>query len=325
MGLLVYPFYTNFASPMSEGKKDTVKTRIISTAFIVLALAVFKPFGLKAWQWMGVAHLLAIFVLGILSCMTTEGILKYAEIFDINMSEMLLLANGCELPQDYHSVRKDLQSVLLRILPYCSNELEDMAKLLRASEEENEPTKTINRQLLKDATNIIKNFGQVLQLLFFRIEHAYKSFEELNDARIKSLYESQYMRYCNDNVQMLQEYADEIDDVNEAKKELKEMFSLPSLHSIYKRNIGKPHLLIREMRQQCMFENHLIEIFAYRAKMEKIKDMKPREPEPKIVVNIGDRVENKTVIPHVDNFKPHIDTQNITLPDMSGTKLLKDE
>ncbi len=77
MGLLVYPFYTNFASPMSEGKKDTVKTRIISTAFIVLALAVFKPFGLKAWQWMGVAHLLAIFVLGILSCMTTEGILKY--------------------------------------------------------------------------------------------------------------------------------------------------------------------------------------------------------------------------------------------------------
>ena len=44
-----------------------------------------------------------------------------------------------------------------------------------------------------------------------------KSFEELNDARIKSLYESQYMRYCNDNVQMLQEYADEIDDVNEAK------------------------------------------------------------------------------------------------------------
>ena len=225
-----------------------------------------------------------------------EGILKYAEIFDINMSEMLLLANGCELPQDYHSVRKDLQSVLLRILPYCSNELEDMAKLLRASEEENEPTKTINRQLLKDATNIIKNFGQVLQLLFFRIEHAYKSFEELNDARIKSLYESQYMRYCNDNVQMLQEYADEIDDVNEAKKELKEIFSLPSLHSIYKRNIGKPHLLIREMRQQCMFENHLMEIFAYRSKMEKLKGMTKttKETQPKIEVH-GDLVMTKHV------------------------------
>ncbi|MBR3959178.1 MAG: hypothetical protein IKJ81_03910 [Bacteroidales bacterium] len=227
-----------------------------------------------------------------------EGILKYAEIFDINMSGMLLLANGCELPQDYQSVRKDLQSVLPRILPYCSNELEDMAKLLRASEEENEPTKTINRQMLREATNIIKNFGQVLHLLFFHIEHAYKSFEELNDARIKSLYESQYMRYCNDNVQMLQEYADEIDDVNEAKKELKEMFSLPSLHSIYKRNVGKPHLLIREMRQQCMFENHLMEIFAYRSKMEKLKGMTKttKETQPQYVVQ-GDLVMTK----HVEN------------------------
>ena len=150
--------------------------------------------------------------------------------------------------------------------------------------------------MLREATSIIKNFGQVLQLLFFRIEHAYKSFEELNDARIKSLYESQYMRYCNDNVQMLQEYADEIDDVNEAKKELKEMFSLPSLYSIYKRNVGKPHLLIREMRQQCMFENHLMEIFAYRSKMEKLKGMTKtiKETQPKIEVH-GDFVLSKRV------------------------------
>ena len=62
---------------MSEGQKDTIKTRFISTAFIVLALAVFKPFGLEAWQWMGLAHLLAIFLLGIVSCLLTEGILKY--------------------------------------------------------------------------------------------------------------------------------------------------------------------------------------------------------------------------------------------------------
>lgn len=227
-----------------------------------------------------------------------EGILKYAEVFDMNMSEMLLLANGCELPQDYQSVRKNLQSVLPRILPYCSNDLEDMAKLLRASEEENEPSKTINRQMLREAPNIIKNFGQVLNLLFFRIEHAYKSFEELNNAQIKSLYESQYMRYCNDNVQMLQEYADEIDDVNEAKKELKELFSLPSLHSIYKRNIGKPYLLIREMRQKCMFENHLMEIFAYRSKMEKLKGMTKttKETQPQYVVQ-GDLVMSK----HVEN------------------------
>ena len=77
MGLPVNRFYTNFAGPMSEGQKDTIKTRIISIAFIVLALAVFKPFGLEAWQWMGLAHLLAIFLLGIVSCMLTEGILKY--------------------------------------------------------------------------------------------------------------------------------------------------------------------------------------------------------------------------------------------------------
>lgn len=77
MGLPVNRFYTNFAEPMSEGQKDTIKTRVISIAFIVLALAVFKPFGLEAWQWMGLAHLLAIFLLGTVSCMLTEGILKY--------------------------------------------------------------------------------------------------------------------------------------------------------------------------------------------------------------------------------------------------------
>jgi hypothetical protein len=62
---------------MSEGQKDTIKTRVISIAFIVLALAIFKPFGLEAWQWMGLAHLLAIFLLGIVSCMLSEVILKY--------------------------------------------------------------------------------------------------------------------------------------------------------------------------------------------------------------------------------------------------------
>ncbi len=77
MGLLVNHFCTNFADPMSEEKKDTIKTRIISIAFIVLALAIFKPFGLEAWQWMGLAHLLVIFVLGMVSCLLTEGILQY--------------------------------------------------------------------------------------------------------------------------------------------------------------------------------------------------------------------------------------------------------
>ena len=62
---------------MSQGKKDTIKTRIVSTIFTVLALAIFKPFGLEAWQWMGLFHLLAMGALGILSCFVTEGILKF--------------------------------------------------------------------------------------------------------------------------------------------------------------------------------------------------------------------------------------------------------
>ena len=77
MGLLVHRIYTNFANAMSEGQKDTIKTRAISIAFIVMALAFFKPFGLEAWQWMGMAHLLAIFLLGALSCLLTEVILKH--------------------------------------------------------------------------------------------------------------------------------------------------------------------------------------------------------------------------------------------------------
>ena len=62
---------------MNQGKKDTIRIRIISTVFTMLALAVFKPFGLDVWEWMGYVHLLSIGLLGILSCFVTEGIIKY--------------------------------------------------------------------------------------------------------------------------------------------------------------------------------------------------------------------------------------------------------
>lgn len=62
---------------MSQGQKETITTRIISTVFTVLAIAIFKPFGLEAWQWMGYVHLLAIGVLGFACCIVTEGILKF--------------------------------------------------------------------------------------------------------------------------------------------------------------------------------------------------------------------------------------------------------
>ena len=62
---------------MSQGQKDTITTRIISSVFTVLALAVFKPFGLDALHWMAWIHLLVFGIIGFLCCIVTEGILKY--------------------------------------------------------------------------------------------------------------------------------------------------------------------------------------------------------------------------------------------------------
>ena len=52
-------------------------TRIISTTFIVVALAVFKPFGLDAWQWQAYVHLVILGLIGFSICMMTDIILKY--------------------------------------------------------------------------------------------------------------------------------------------------------------------------------------------------------------------------------------------------------
>ena len=49
---------------MKQGRIETITTRIISTTFIVVALAVFKPFGLDAWQWQAYVHLAALGVIG---------------------------------------------------------------------------------------------------------------------------------------------------------------------------------------------------------------------------------------------------------------------
>lgn len=62
---------------MSKDKREIISVRTISTAFIVLALAVFKPFGLGAWHWQVYVHILAFFVMGFSCCLLTEGILKY--------------------------------------------------------------------------------------------------------------------------------------------------------------------------------------------------------------------------------------------------------
>ena len=45
--------------------------------FLILAIAIFKPFGLEAGQWQSYLHLLSLFVLGLSSCFITEVILRY--------------------------------------------------------------------------------------------------------------------------------------------------------------------------------------------------------------------------------------------------------
>jgi hypothetical protein len=62
---------------MKQGRLETITTRIISTMFVVMALAVFKPFGLGAWQWQAYVHLVALSVIGFSFCMMTDNILKY--------------------------------------------------------------------------------------------------------------------------------------------------------------------------------------------------------------------------------------------------------
>ena len=69
--------FRTFTSYMNQGRKETITSRIISTTFIVVALAVFKPFGLDAWQWQAYVHLVALSVIGFFICMVTDIILKY--------------------------------------------------------------------------------------------------------------------------------------------------------------------------------------------------------------------------------------------------------
>lgn len=62
---------------MSGEKKQTITIRIVSVCFAVVVLAIFKPFGLEAWQWQAYVHLIAVGGLGIVSCFITEALLVY--------------------------------------------------------------------------------------------------------------------------------------------------------------------------------------------------------------------------------------------------------
>jgi len=63
---------------MDKSHKETISIRFISTAFMILAIAIFKPFGLEGGQWQAYLHLLSLFVLGLFSCFLTEVVLRYA-------------------------------------------------------------------------------------------------------------------------------------------------------------------------------------------------------------------------------------------------------
>ena len=58
-------------------KRDLLTVRIISAAFVALALAIFKPFGLDAMQWRAYLHLLIIWVIGVGICIVTDSLLTY--------------------------------------------------------------------------------------------------------------------------------------------------------------------------------------------------------------------------------------------------------
>jgi hypothetical protein len=70
-------YFCTFAACMDKGHKETISIRFFSTAFMVLAIAIFKPFGLEMWQWQAYVHLLALFALGMSSCFLSEAILKF--------------------------------------------------------------------------------------------------------------------------------------------------------------------------------------------------------------------------------------------------------
>jgi len=69
--------FTIFAARMDKDHIETIRVRAISVGFAVLALGVFKPFGLGAWGWETYAHLLLIWVLGFGVCFLTEVILRF--------------------------------------------------------------------------------------------------------------------------------------------------------------------------------------------------------------------------------------------------------
>ena len=101
---------------MSKGHQDTIRIRIISTAFSVLALAVFKPFGLESWQGYIYLHLPSIFVLGVLVCLLSDGVMKYIVRMPHNEGDISYLIRRNLVFQIINTVLESLMICLYRHL-----------------------------------------------------------------------------------------------------------------------------------------------------------------------------------------------------------------
>ncbi|MBQ6084191.1 MAG: LytTR family transcriptional regulator DNA-binding domain-containing protein [Bacteroidales bacterium] len=62
---------------MTNEQKETIRIRAISSGFTVVAIAIFKPFGLDLTQWQAYMHLLAMFVIGLACCLVTDCIIRF--------------------------------------------------------------------------------------------------------------------------------------------------------------------------------------------------------------------------------------------------------
>jgi hypothetical protein len=62
---------------MNNSWQEILRVRVVSCAFVTLALATFKPFGLEVWQWQAYVHLFNIFVMGIVMCLFSDVVMKY--------------------------------------------------------------------------------------------------------------------------------------------------------------------------------------------------------------------------------------------------------
>ena len=62
---------------METKKNEPYSIRIISCAFVIISLLVFKPFGLALNQVQTYLHLLILFILGLMVCFLSDTILKF--------------------------------------------------------------------------------------------------------------------------------------------------------------------------------------------------------------------------------------------------------